>query len=61
MTNVQLYDYYFFIYNKWNSLKYNFSNTSELIKLHHLSMFLVEDTLNSPAKWLQFYYYVIYL
>ena len=37
-----------FFYNKWNCLKQNFSNTSELVKLHHLSIFF--GGVNPPAK-----------
>ena len=37
-TNKEFMNYYFFN-NKWNSLKQNFSTTSELTKLHHLAFF----------------------
>ena len=40
-------------YNKLNSMKQSFSNTSELTKLHDLSIFFLgggEDALNSPTK-----------
>ena len=39
IANVQLY-YHSLFYNKLNSMKQSFSNTSELTKLHHLSNFL---------------------
>ena len=37
-------------YNKLDSMKPSFSNTSELTKLHGLSNFGGEDALNSPTK-----------
>ena len=37
-------------YNKLDSMKQSFSNTSELTKLHDLSIFWGEDVLNSPTK-----------
>ena len=37
-------------YNKLDSMKQSFSNTSELTKLHDLSIFWGEDALNSPTK-----------
>ena len=37
-------------YNKLDSMKQSFSNTSELTKLHDLSKFFGEDALNSPTK-----------
>ena len=45
-------------YNKGNSFRQSFINTSELAKLHHLSNFLggrcPEPPL--PCPWLQYYY-----
>ena len=38
-------------YNKLDSMKQSFSNTTELTKVHDLSkFFLGEDALNSPTK-----------
>ena len=39
IANVQLY-YHSLFYNKLNSMKQSFSNTSEFTKLHHLPNFL---------------------
>ena len=49
IANVQLY-YHSLFYYKLNSMKQSFRNTSELTKLSHCQIFLVEDARNSLTK-----------